>query len=38
MKSILVVAVACLAGSNAELTKIAGKWFNKVTITSEDGG
>lgn len=30
-------ALACLVLSNAELIKISGKWFNKLTILSEDG-
>lgn len=37
MKTLVIAALACLTLSNAELIKISGKWFNKVTITNEDG-
>ncbi len=37
MKSAIIAALACLVFSKSELFKISGKWFNKVTITSEDG-
>lgn len=37
MKIISFLALACATLSKAELIKISGKWFEKTSVTSEDG-